>query len=121
MFDGGGRDARRAESISQFRQEQIRTRDLRERIQLEVRLALDRLHSSQQQVTIAAEGLELAQAELAQAQRRYTSGVANGLEVTDAQTRLERARDNQIFAQFSLNVARIELGEAMGTVRRMIQ
>jgi outer membrane protein len=120
-FDGGGRDARRAESMSQFHQEQIRTKDLREQIQLEVRLALDRLHSSEQQVKIAADGLELAQAELAQAQRRYTSGVANSLEVTDAQTRLERARDNQILARFSFSVARVELGEAMGTVRRMIQ
>ena len=120
-FDGGGRDARRAESMSQFHQEQIRTKDLREQIQLEVRLALDRLHSSEQQVKIAADGLELAQAELAQAQRRYTSGVANSLEVTDAQTRLERARDNQILARFSFSVARVELGEAMGTVRHMIQ
>jgi outer membrane protein len=121
VFDGGGRDARRAESISQFHQEQIRTRDLREQIQLKVRVTLDRLHSSRQQVEIAAEGLELAQAELAQAQRRYTAGVANSLEVTDAQTRLERARDNQILARFSFSVARLELGEAMGTVRRMIQ
>lgn len=121
VFDGGRRDAHRAEGASQLRQEQIKTRDLRERIELEVRLALDRLHSAQQQVTVAEEGLDLAQAEMAQAQRRYTSGVTNGIEVTDAQTRLERARDNQIFALFSHSVARIELGEAMGTVRHLIQ
>ena len=47
------------------------------------------------QVKVAQEGLELADNELAQARRRYEAGVANSLEVTDAQTRLERARDNQ--------------------------
>src|SRR5262249_15960970 len=41
IFDGGRRDARRAESASQFRQETIRTADLRDQIELDVRVALD--------------------------------------------------------------------------------
>jgi outer membrane protein len=43
------------------------------------------------------------------------------LEVTDAQTRLERARDNQTAALFNYNMARIDLAQAMGTIRRTIQ
>ena len=35
VFDGGRRDARRAESESQYRQERTRTRDLREQVELE--------------------------------------------------------------------------------------
>ena len=46
--------------------------------------------------------------------------MANGLEVTDAQTRLARARDNQVAALFNYNQARIDLGQAMGMVRSMI-
>jgi outer membrane protein TolC len=46
--------------------------------------------------------------------------VASGLEVTDAQTRLARARDNHVEALFNYNQARIDLGQAMGIVRRMI-
>ena len=95
IFDGGRRDARRAESASQFRAESVRTNDLKEQIELDVRLALDGLQSADQEVKVAQEGLELANNELTQARRRYEGGVAISVEVTDAQTRLERARDNQ--------------------------
>jgi outer membrane protein TolC len=47
--------------------------------------------------------------------------VANSLEVTDAQTRLERARDNQTAALYNYNAARIDLAEALGEVRRTVQ
>jgi outer membrane protein TolC len=121
VFDGGRRDARRAEVASQFRAEKVRTNDLKEQIELDVRLALDGLHSADDQVKVAQEGLQLAENELAQARRRYEGGVANSLEVTDAQTRLERARDNQTAALYNYNTARIDLAAAMGEVRRTIQ
>jgi outer membrane protein len=121
IFDGGRRDARRAEAASQFRQERIRANDLREQIELEIRTALDSLHSAEEQVKVAEDGLSLSNNELTQTRRRYASGFASSLEVTDAQTKLERARDNQIAALFNYNVARIDLGQAMGSVQRMIQ
>lgn len=121
VFDGGRRDARRAESASQFRQERIRTNDLKDQVDLEVQLAIDSLRSAEDQVKVAEEGLALSENELAQARRRYEAGVANSLEVTDAQTRLARARDNRIAALYSHNQARIDLGQATGAIRRMIQ
>lgn len=120
IFDGGRRDARRAETASQYRQERVRTNDLREQIELEIRTALDTLHSAEEQYQVSQEGLTLADSELTQARRRYAAGFASNLEVTDAQTRLERARDNQIAALFNYNVARIDLGQSMGNVQRMI-
>jgi outer membrane protein len=120
IFDGGRREARRAEAASQYRQERVRTEDLKEQVELDVRLALDALQSAEEQVTVAREGLELATNELAQARRRYDAGVAGSLEVTDAQTRLERARDNQIAALYQHNVARVDLAHAMGNVRSIL-
>jgi len=114
IFDGARRDARRAESASQYRQERIRTNDLKEQVELDVRLALDDLQSAEDQVKVASEGLDLAQQELTQARRRYDAGVATSLEVTDAQTRLERARDNQTAALYLYNVARVDLAQATG-------
>jgi outer membrane protein TolC len=121
LFDGGRRDARRVEAGSQYRAEQVRTNDLKEQIELDVRLALDALESADDEVKVAKDGLELAQNELAQARRRYDAGVATGVEVTDAQTRLERARDNQTGALYNFNVARIDLAQAMGRVRSVVQ
>jgi outer membrane protein len=121
IFDGGRTDALRAEAASQYLAEKVRTNDLKEQIELDIRLALDGLDSADKQVSVAKEGLELAQNELIQAQRRYESGVTNGLEVTDAQTRLARARDNQTQAHYNYDVARIDLEQAMGRVRSSLR
>lgn len=120
VFDGGRRQARRAESASQMRQEQIRSNDLRRQMELELRLAFDSLRSAELQVATAEDGLKLAQKELEHAQRRFKAGVSNSLEVTDAQTRLSRAGDNRISALFQHNLARIDLGSAMGAVDRFL-
>lgn len=116
VFDGGRRDARRAESLSQLRQEEIRTRDVKQQVELDVRLALDSIKSAASQVDTAREGLALAENELAQARRRYEGGVANSIEVTDAQTRLDRARDNQVAALYNYNLARLDLATATGSI-----
>jgi len=121
VFDGGRVDARRAQSVSQYRQELIRSEDLRAQIELEIRLALDTLQSTAEQVTAAEEGLVLAENEVAQAERRYRAGAGPGIEITDAQTRLERARENRITALYGYNIARINLADAMGTIRRITQ
>ncbi len=120
VFDGFRRDARRADSLSQLRQEKTRTHDLEQQIELDVRLALDSLRSAKAQVQTAQDGLTLAQNEVAQAQRRYQAGVTNSIEVTDAQTRLDRARDNQIAALYNYNVARIDLATATGTITEYV-
>jgi outer membrane protein len=121
VFDGGRRDAERAESASQLRAEKARTNDLKQQIELDVRLALDELKSADDQVKVSKDGLNLSQNELAQARRRYEGGVTNSVEVTDAQTRLERARDNQTAALYAYNLARIDLAQAMGKVRAAVQ
>jgi outer membrane protein TolC len=120
IFDGARRDARRAESLSQLRVEQIRTRDLKEQIELDIRVALDALESAAAQVSAAKEGIELADRELQQARRRYEAGVATSIEVTDAQARVQRARENQINALFNYNLARIDLNTAMGTIDDLV-
>jgi len=120
IFDGGKRDARRSESFSQYRQEQTRTRDLKEQIELDVRLAFDSVRSAADEVATAREGVQLADQELAQARRRYQAGVTNSIEVTDAQTRLDRARDNQIAALYDYNLARIDLATATGKIREFV-
>jgi outer membrane protein TolC len=121
LFDGGRRDARREESASEYRAESVRTYDLKEQIELDVRLALDSLQSADQQVKVAQEGLDLANNELTQARRRVDAGVAISVEVTDAQTRLERARDNTTDALYNYNLARLDLAQAVGRVRSTLK
>jgi len=121
LFDGGKRDARRGEAKIQQEQEITKTADLEAQIEMEVRIAFDTLQSANEQIRVAAEGVELAQGELAQARRRYQAGVTTSLEVTDAQTRLERAQDNQIAAMFNFQVAKTDLALAMGSARETVK
>lgn len=120
IFDGGRREARRAESASQLRQESIRTRDLRQQIELELRLAYDALTTATLQAEVADAGLVLAEEEESRATRRYEAGVGSSLEVTDSQTRLARARQNRISALALYNLARIDWFEARGRIERVI-
>lgn len=120
LFDGGRRDGRRTEALSQYKQEQVRTRDLRDQIELDIRVALDGIKSADAQVAAAREGVELSEKELAQARRRYEAGVTNSIEVTDAQTRLQRGRDNLTSALYNHNLARIDLNTAMGTIQALV-
>jgi outer membrane protein TolC len=120
IFAGGRREAREAESAAQWRIEQVRTRDLRAQVELDLRLAFDALRSAELQVQTAEEGVTLSDRELEQAQRRYKAGLTSSLEVTDAQTRLMRARENRIAALYQHNLARVELGTALGAVERYL-
>jgi outer membrane protein len=121
IFNGGRREAERAESASQYRSERARTNDLKQQVELDVRLALDELQSAEDQVKVAQEGLTLSENELSQARRRYEAGVATSVEVTDAQTRLERARDNQNAALYNFNLAKVDLAQATGKVRESVR
>lgn len=120
IFDGGRRDARRQEASSQLRQERIRTADLRDQIELDIRTSLDTLKSSAEQVEVAEEGLKLAETELAQSRRRFDAGVAGSLDVSDASDRVQHARANEISALYNHNIARIDFGQALGKTISMI-
>lgn len=121
LWDGGRTDARRAESASQLRQEGIRTRDTARQVELEIRLAVEALKSAENQVLVSREGLAQSERELAQAERRVAAGVASGLEITDAQARLARARENEVSAVFRQQAARIDLGVAVGNIDMVLQ
>lgn len=121
IFDGGRREARRAESTVLLRQERLRAEDLKKQIELEVRISLNTLKSARAQIETARLGLELSENELAQAQRRTEAGVSNSVELTDAQTRLARARDNNLAALYLFNLARIDVAAATGSMEQAVK
>lgn len=120
IWDGGRRDARRAESASALRLEELKTQDLKRQVELELRTAADALKTAAELVQAAEEAERLAEAELAQAERRYRAGAGASLEVSGAQTRLSRAREDKINATFLHALARLDWRAAQGTVRAFI-
>lgn len=119
IFDGGQRESRISENRSRVRQESIRMKDVSDQVTLEVRNALLTLESSTQQVGVSARGMELALKELIFAKDRFAAGLTTNIEVTNAQTSVARARDNQIEALFRFNASRINLARAKGEIEKL--
>ena len=94
-------------------------RQVEDQITNEVKSALDQLTAARNSVDVANLGLQLAQEEVAQAQRRFQAGVTTNIEVITAQDELARASDNQIGALYQFNMSRAALARATGTIETM--
>jgi outer membrane protein TolC len=87
---------------------------------MEVRSALLDLNSSAEQLRVARQSLSLAQQQLDQAQDRFSAGVANNIEVVQAQEAVALADEGVIQGLYGLNVSRALLARAAGSVERSI-
>ena len=94
--------------------------DLRRGVDEEIRAALLNLDSAAQQVSVAADGQDLAQRELQMAQDRFAAGTANNVEVVTAQDELARAQQNYILAVSSHVDAKYALARALGDTERNV-
>jgi outer membrane protein len=117
LTDGRSRSARTDEQSARIRAAQLHSQDLRQEVEAEVSTALLELQSGEEQQLAAQERLRLAEDELAQARTRFANGVAGNIEVIDAQSNLNRAREALIEAQYTTAVARVELARASGVAR----
>ena len=102
--------------IQRLRQQQS---DLRNQIALDVKTALINLDSARSQVRVANLGVQLSKEEVDQARDRFNAGVANNIEVIQAQDSLARANDNQIAALYRFNQARADLARSIGQMERV--
>ena len=93
--------------------------DLRNQIALDVKTALLNLQSARNEVQVANLGVQLSKEEVDQARDRFKAGVANNIEVIQAQDSLARANDNQIVALYRFNQARADLARSIGQMERV--
>jgi outer membrane protein TolC len=114
LFTGGRIRAETVRADLEIRKIERQRDDLRNQIALEVKTALAQLDSARHQVEVANLGIQLAQEEVTQARDRFAAGVANNIEVVQAQDALSRASDNQIAALYQFNQARADLARALG-------
>jgi outer membrane protein TolC len=117
IFDGGRRTARREETAAVVQQAELQQRDLRRQIELQVRTATARLRAAVSDIASCDEALALAQEGLDQARRRFEGGVANNVELVDAQGLLAQSRDNRIAAVFAWSQARVDLADAAASIQ----
>src|SRR5580658_5145249 len=119
LFTGGRIRAEEARAKLEAQHVAENRRQLEAQIVNEVKSALDELTAARNSVDVANLGLQLAQEEVAQAQRRFAAGVTTNVEVITAQDELARASDNQIGALYQFNLSRASLARATGEIEAM--
>ena len=95
--------------------------DLRGKIDYEVRTALLDLNAAAEQVEVARSSVDLAEQALGQAQDRFSAGVADNLEVVQAQEAVAGAHESFIQSLYAHNLAKVELAYAIGNAEQGVR
>jgi outer membrane protein TolC len=119
LFTGGRIHAEIVRADLQLKVLEEQKADLRNSIALDVKTALLNLESARSEVQVANLGVQLAKEEVDQARDRFKAGVANNIEVIQAQDALARANDNQIVALYRFNQARADYARGIGQMEKV--
>jgi outer membrane protein len=114
IFNGGYTRGRISVARSQEYQAELQLRDTEIQVEEDVRLALVTLASAVEQMRAADATLNLAERELRMARDRFAAGLADNIEVVNAQTSLENGRNGRVTALAVYNTARVNLAAALG-------
>jgi outer membrane protein TolC len=114
VFQGGRVKAEVDQAESQLRQNRLQLEDLRSRVEMEIRSALLDVKTSEDQVAVARQQVDLAGQQLKESQDRYAAGVSGSLEVVQSQEAVATANDSYIQALYQNNVAKLTLARALG-------
>lgn len=121
IFAGGKVHGEILEADAQLKQARSQLGDLRGRIDYEVRAALLDLSSAAEQVEVARSSVELAEESLTQSRDRFTAGVADNLEVVQAQESVAAAHESFIQSLYAHNLAKVELAYAIGDAEQGVK
>jgi outer membrane protein len=119
IFTGGRIHAEVVKDELEIKKLEEQEDDLRNQIALDVKTALLNLDSARNEVQVANLGVVLSNQEVEQARDRFKAGVANNIEVIQAQDALARANDNQIAALYRFNQARADYARSVGEMEKV--
>jgi len=118
IFQGTQVRADKVQADADLAQRRAALADLDGKIDQQVRTAFLNLKSSSDLVAVAESNVALANQTLVQARDRFTSGVADNLEVVQAQEAVATANQAQIASLYSYNAAKISLAQAIGVAEQ---
>lgn len=119
IFNGGRTTAEVQEARAELVRLEAEERHVRQQVTLEIRRGFLDLREAEDSIRVSEKQVEQARENLEIAEGRYTTGVGNIIELTDAQVNLSRARANYVrtLADYWVSVADLEraIGEHLGT------
>jgi outer membrane protein TolC len=118
LFQGTRVRADKLQANAALEQRKAELEDLGGRIDAQVRTAFYNLKSSSELVSVAQSNTQLAGQTLVQAKDRFAAGVADNLEVVQAQESVAAAEQSYIASLYSFNSAKIALAQALGIAEK---
>jgi outer membrane protein TolC len=118
IFQGSLVRADKLQSDTEWEQRKAELADLEGRIDDDVRTAFFNFQSSSELVAVAKSNIELANQTLTQANDRFAAGVADNLEVVQAQESVASANQSYIASLYSFNLAKLSLARAVGVAEQ---
>jgi outer membrane protein TolC len=118
IFQGTRVRADKLQADAALQQRRAELADLEGKIDDQVRSAFLNLKSSSELVAVAKSNIDLANQTLAQAQDRFRAGVADNLEVVQAQESVASANQSYIASLYSFNLGKIALAQALGVAEQ---
>jgi len=103
------------------RQQELQLAQLRKQVEIEVRQALLRLDMARGDVELSEARYRAAQDELEHRKRRHAQGIGGQTEINGAQAGLAKAVDGRMAALHDWNEARVDLLQALGSIRTLAQ
>jgi outer membrane protein TolC len=116
VFQGGKVQAKVLQADAELQAKRAALEDFRGRVDFEVRTAALDLGAARERVEVAGSGLALSKDTLQQARDRFEAGVANNIEVVQAQDALAAASESYIASLYDQSVARAAMARALGIV-----
>ncbi len=121
IFQGGRTQGRIAQADADLRQRRAEAEDMRAEIYYDVRAAFLDLQATGEQLQVATRSRDLANQELTQARDRFAAGVANNLEVVQAQQSVTAAEEEYIDALLGFDVSKAVLARSLGDAEAAVQ
>jgi outer membrane protein TolC len=121
IFQGGRTRGRLLEADADIRSRRAEAEDLKSAIYYEVRTAFLDLDATARQLALATKTRDLANQQLTQARDRFAAGVANNVEVVQAQDAVAVAAEQFIAAQYGYDLAKGALIRGTGTSEELLR
>ncbi|HQT80840.1 MAG TPA: TolC family protein [Ferrovaceae bacterium] len=117
LWNGGATQAEENIAFSELHQAKLQLADIEAQVDEDVRIAYNALRTTHDEVIHAQKNLQLATTLMNQSGDRYRNGVADNLEVVNAQTTIAQARSQLDNALASEHIAWINFDLARGKIR----
>ena len=114
LFQGGRVHGEVAEASARLHQAQNKLADLKEQIDYDVRTALLNLATSTSQMEVAQSNTALAAQTQEQARDRFAAGVADNIELVQAQQSVAQADATYITSLYRYNISKLSLAYSIG-------